>query len=244
MVIQNAFRINNYKKSQAVLPIMSRRIPFILPIALVLIIVVAILSASAHASTGISLDRICIAYCKDCVPFHFSDDSGQPAGIMVDLWRLWSEKTGISIDFKEGAWDDTIKIVASGTADVHAGLFFNEEWDRFLDYGATIAKTKIHYFSHIELPPIKVVEGLAAYRVGVVQGDYLESFLKERLPAGAVAAFPDYQSLMKTLQDGSLLVFAADKPVGLFYLKKNGLLPEFTFADEKPLYNKNWVRLF
>lgn len=202
--------------------------------------VIVMLFSSVSVSAGASPHRISIAYCKDSVPFDFSDEKGQPAGILIDLWHLWSEKTGIAIDFKAANWDETLEMVGSGDADVHAGLFFSEARDQFLDYGAAFADTDTHYFTHVVLPPIKNIKGLGAYRVGVLRGDYVETYLKERLPKGAVRPFPDYASMMMALQEGSLRVFAADTPTGLFHLKKNGLLSDFNFVSEKPLYQNNF----
>jgi len=202
----------------------------------VVLSVLASFSVSAYASP----ERISIAYCKDSVPFHFTDENGQPSGIMIDLWRLWSEKTGIPIDFQAASWDETLTMVGSGVADVHAGLFFNKERDKFLDYGTALTKTDTHYFTHAALPQIKGIGGLAPYRVGVVRGDYVEEYLKERLPEGNVVPFPDYDAIMKALQEGTLKVFAADTPTGLFHLDKNGLLSEFTFVSEKPLYQNDF----
>ncbi len=132
--------------------------------------------ASFSVSVAEPPERISIAYSKDSVPFHFSDDSGKPAGIIIDLWRLWSQKTGIAIDFRAADWDETLTMVGSGTADVHAGLFYNKERDKFLDYGSALTKTDTHYFSHVALPPIKEIDGLEAYRVGVLGGDFVEGF--------------------------------------------------------------------
>jgi PAS domain S-box-containing protein len=218
---------------------MTIRSQFYLFLAAALVIIVNIFPL-APVYAGVSPERISIAYCKDSVPFHFSDDSGRPAGIIIDLWRLWSEKTGISIDFQEAAWDDTLTMVGSGTADVHAGLFFNKERDKFLDYGVALTKTDTHYFMHVTLPSIKEIDGLAPYRVGVLGSDYVERYLKERLPEGTVMPFPDYDAIMKALKEGRLKVFAADTPTGLFHLAKNGLLPEFTFVSEKPLYQNDF----
>jgi len=72
---------------------------------------------------------------------------------MIDLWRLWSEKTGIAIDFQAAIWEDTLTKVGSGDVGAHAGLFFNKERDKFLDYGVTLTKTATHYFRQKSLPP-------------------------------------------------------------------------------------------
>ena len=201
----------------------------------------AVLLSSVCVSASVSPHRISMAYCKDCVPFSFSDEKGQPTGILIDIWNLWSKKADISIDFMEADWDDTLKMVGSGEAQVqvHAGLFFSDARDQFLDYGVAFADTDTHYFTHVLLPSINNLKGLSAYRVGVLSGDYVEAYLKERLPAGAVLPFPDYASMMTALQEGSLRVFAADTPTGLFHLKKSGLLSDFTFVSEKPLYQND-----
>lgn len=212
---------------------------FLIPLVGALsVIISALLIPSVSASE--SPKRISVAYCKDIAPFHFSDEKGQPAGIIIDLWHLWSEKTGMIIDFREATWDETLTMVGSGVADVHAGLFFTEERDKFLDYGAAFAKTDTHYFSHVTLPSIKEINSLSAYRVGVIEGDYVEAYLKERLPEGIVVPFPDYGAMMSELREGTLKVFAADTPTGLFYLDNNGLLSEFTFVSEKPLYQNDF----
>ena len=211
----------------------------IMPLAVTLSVIITVL-VSASGYTADTPERISIAYCNGCVPFHFTEESGQPAGIMIDLWRLWSEKTGIAIDFQASVWDETLKKVGSGAVDAHAGLFFNKERDEFLDYGTSLTETATHYFSHKSLPPINRISDLADYKVGVIAGDFVEGYLKDRLPHSSVVPFSDYNSLMKALQNGSLLVFAADTPTSIFHLKKTGLISAFTFVPEKPLYKSNW----
>ncbi|MFC1877266.1 transporter substrate-binding domain-containing protein [Thermodesulfobacteriota bacterium] len=132
-------------------------------------------------------------------------------------------------------------MVGSGTADVHAGVYFNEERDKYLDYGAALTKADTHYFRHISLSPINVIGALAPYRVGVIGGAYVEGYLKERLPQGTVVPFADYDAMMKALQEGTLKVFVASTPSGLFHLAKNDLLSEFTFSSEKPLYQNDFL---
>ncbi len=79
-------------------------------------------SAAAAAS-----EKISVAYCLDCVQFHFQNKDGKADGLMIDMWRLWSERTGIAVDFKAATWEETLRMVGDGRVDAHAGLFFNEE---------------------------------------------------------------------------------------------------------------------
>ena len=192
------------------------------------------------AEEASNTDSISVTYCIDCVPFHFRNEQGKPAGIIIDLWQLWSEKTGVAIDFHPATWSKTLQQVRDGHSQVHAGLFFNEQRDRYLDYGAVLANTDTHVFLHHTLPLIEQVEDLAGYRTGVIAGDYVENHLKERLPDDAVIAYSDYATILKDLRAGRLKAFAADTPTGIYHLKRDGLLREFKISDNHLLYSNDW----
>jgi signal transduction histidine kinase/ABC-type amino acid transport substrate-binding protein/CheY-like chemotaxis protein len=185
-------------------------------------------------------ERISVAYCSDCVPFHFQDEKGLPAGMLIDFWRLWSEKTGVEIDFRAAPWDDSLAMVGGGVADAHAGLFFNKERDEFLDYGSALRKTDTHVFIHKALPAVGRIEELSAYRIGVLAKDYVEGYLKKRLPKAIIVPYPDYTSIMMALKDGTLKVFAADTPTGIYHLQRNKLIEQFSFSKELLLYQNDW----
>ena len=208
---------------------------------LVTISILVSVSGQVRAAAEISSpERLSVSYCTDCVPFHFRDDQGQAAGMIVDMWRLWSEKTGIALDFYPASWSDTLQRVRDGRSQVHAGLFFNEQRDRYLDYGAVLARTDTHVFLHHTLPLIERVEDLAGYRTGVLAGDYVEDHLKERLPDNAVIPYPDYDAILKDLRAGKLKAFAADTPTGIYHLKREGLLKQFKITDRHLLYSNDW----
>jgi len=215
-----------------------RRFSFF-PLAAALTVIISVLAAVPVYSAD-TPERISIAYSKDSVPFHFTDTGGQPAGSIIDLWRLWSEKTGIKIDFQAADWDETLSLVGSGITDVHAGLFFNQERDKFLDFGGSLTLTDTHVFTHNALPPVNEISDLAPYRVGVLAGDFVEGYLNDRLPKGTLLPVEDYTALMNMLQDGTLRVFAADTPTALFHLEKSGLLAKFSYISEKPLYQNHF----
>ncbi|MDJ0862868.1 MAG: transporter substrate-binding domain-containing protein, partial [Gammaproteobacteria bacterium] len=181
-----------------------------------------------------------MAYCIDCVPFHFSDEQGKAAGMIIDIWRRWSEKTGIPIEFKSAQWKETLTMVGSGYADVHAGLFFNEQRDEYLDYGVPLRRTDTHVFLHRSLPDISSIEELAAYRIGVLEGDYVEAYLKERLSPESVVPLASYDAILDALQSGALRAFAADTPTGIYHLQRVGLLAEYKFSPTQLLYQNDW----
>lgn len=189
-------------------------------------------------ATGI--ERLSVAYCVDCVPFHFQDHDGNPQGLIIDYWQLWSKKTGIAVEFIPAPWNDTLNMVGEGAAKAHAGLFYNETRDTYLDYGTPLRKTDTHVFFHQSIPSTTSFRDLSAYRIGVLAGDAVEGFLKQRMTDGYIKGYPDYTVLIEALKTGELKVFAADTPTGLFHLKKAGLLADFSFVSDGPLYRSDW----
>ena len=198
----------------------------------------AAIDRTARDSSKIA--KVSVAYCIDCVPFHFRNDQGKPDGLMIDMWRKWSEKTGIAVEFREAGWDETLRMVRDGKTDAHAGLFYNNVRALFLEYGVALAETDTHYFYHRDLTPIRNVDGLAGHTVGVLAGDFVEGHLKSRVPQSNIVAFDTYDALMKSLQDGKIRVFAADTATGLFHLQRTGLGFYYEFDPDSPLYSNWW----
>ncbi|MBT4940004.1 MAG: transporter substrate-binding domain-containing protein, partial [Rhodospirillaceae bacterium] len=212
----------------------SRIKSLILGIAVLIFLIFHLDDASAKT------DELSVAYCVDCVPFEFQNEAGKPAGLIIDYWYAWSKKTGIKVKFIAAPWDETLKMAGSGAVDAHAGLFFNKERDKYLDYGVPLRKTDTHVFFHSSLTPTTNFRELSAYRIGVLEGDYVEGFLKERVPSGFIVGYPDYNAIIDALKSGELKVFAADTPTGLFHLKKAGLLADYAYVSDGPLYRNDW----
>ncbi len=218
----------------------NKRVKAFWPIVLLFHVTIGIVLGLFTTSGTAAPDRISVAYCIDCVPFHFQDENGKADGMIIDLWRLWSEKTGITIDYIPATWGETLKMVGEGVADAHAGLFYNEQRDAFLEYGASLTETDTHYFVSKGLTNVKTMEDLAGHEVGVLSGDYVEGYLESRLPEGTVIGFDSYETIMAALKEGRLKAFAADTPTGLYHLQKSGLGFEFEFPVENPLYQSTW----
>jgi len=195
--------------------------------------------ATAHAAD--KAEPITRAYCIDCVPFQFQDENGEAAGLIIDLWRLWSDKTGIEIDFRSGQWDETLRMDRDGEVEAHAGLFYSDERAQYLDCGSYLTNTETHFFIKEGLPAIETVEDLAAFRVGVLAGDYVEGWLKNRLPEGTVIGFESYDAIMAALRSGKLQVFAVDSPTGIFHLQRSGLSFGYEYPKDRPLYHTDWL---
>ncbi len=208
-----------------------------LSIYLVLFILLFLASGLSFAR---SIKNISVVYCQDIAPFEYTNQQGKADGFIIDFWKLWSEKTGINVNFIAASWDQTLEIVKAGKADMHAGLFYSDERAQYLEYGAILAKSSTNIFLNKSINFPDNIEQLSSYRIGVIKKDFVEDYLKRRVTPSAVVGYPDYQSLMADLKNEKLLVFAADTPTGIFYLSASNLLEKFHYQQNKPLYQNEW----
>ncbi|WP_320007265.1 transporter substrate-binding domain-containing protein [Maridesulfovibrio sp.] len=180
-----------------------------------------------------------ITYCEDCQPFEFRNRDGNADGLIMDYWKLWSEKTGVKINYKPGIWKETLRMVREGEVDAHAGLFFSKERDNYLQFGSTLGRGDTDVFYHKALP-LEDSGDISAYRIGVLAGDIAGDLLRIKHPDAILVEYPDYAALMADLENGKLQVFVAETLVGLSYLRQHGLISKFKYKAGQPLYRNDW----
>ncbi|WP_162814040.1 response regulator [Vibrio tetraodonis] len=181
-----------------------------------------------------------VAYCVDCVPFQYQNEQGEASGLIIDLWKIWTDKVGQEIEFVPYIWDETLAAVGRGEADIHAGLYYNEIRDEFLDYGTLLARTSSHIILRNDQPSFDTLKALEGVKIGVIKGDFLEGYLKRRLPEENIITYPSYQQLITQLKAGTLDVFSADTLTATYHLQKDGILDQFNLEPAHILFSDTW----
>ncbi|MBI5523779.1 MAG: transporter substrate-binding domain-containing protein [Desulfarculus sp.] len=185
--------------------------------------------------------RLTVAVGSDSVPFYFKDKQGLPQGLVVDLWKLWSRKTGVAVEFKSVPFGQTLTLVAQGQADVHAGCFQSPQRQEFLDFVVPVCNVQTNLFVHQNIFGVEGLDGLRGFRVGVIAGDYALEYLEGKLPPSSLAIYPDNVALFEAIARGEVLVFIKDTAIALDQLARLGLLHQYRFDIERPLYQRPWV---
>lgn len=115
--------------------------------------------------------KLTIAGITDSPPFEFLSDSRAPRGVYVELWKLWSLKTGIKIDYLILSSDEASRKLSNGEIDVMMAA------EKLLPVSSSFKATDIIYLSEYyiytnkRIPPVETVKALAPYRVGAVSKD-------------------------------------------------------------------------
>lgn len=177
-----------------------------------------------------------IAMSSDWGPYQFLDSDGKPAGLVIDLWKLWSKKNGVPITFIAAPWNESLKMVKDGRADIHAGLTPTEEIETYMDFGVEIAETTGHYFVHESVYYVDDVEELRGFVIGAPADEYETGVLRSRMPNAVIREFDGYESLFNALKNGEIRIFVFDTKPALFQLRNQKILNDFNYKIGEPLY--------
>ena len=205
----------------------------------ILFFLTMLLSACPLYPTGAG-GGISISYNINNPPFKFVNNSGQPDGILIDFWKLWSEKTGIPVEFKDGDFLSTIEMVKEGRADLNAGIFLSEEIEKYLDFSEHVLKVDYYIFIHKKLfNTITEKKDLKAMKIGVPEG-YSADFAKGNLNECTLQIYPDLPSLYKAAHDGEVIVFISPEDNYKYYLHNSGDQSNFIIFSETPFYSMSY----
>ena len=153
-------------------------------------------------------------------PFAWRNDSGEPEGLLVDLWRELAESMERPVAFRLVDWPDTITQVAEGRAHVHGGLFRSSERERLLDFSTELIPLSTFLFVETSLPVLNTAD-LEAIEVGVVAASMELEHMREHLPQISLREYDNNERMVHAALDGEISAFVADYPVGMYLLDMN-----------------------
>ena len=151
-----------------------------------------------------------IAIDDNFYPLTFIDEQSKPAGLIVDVWRLWSEKTGIPLVFKSGGWSDSIRFVQEGKADAHSGLFDTPDRREWMSFSAPFYGIGSTLFYSSELPAVRELEDIKGEKVGAEILAYQGEFLRNN--GMKLVEFSSSEDMIRATMDGQIRAFLAEAP--------------------------------
>lgn len=155
---------------------------------------------------------------------------GLPHGMFVDMWRLWSEKTGINIEFMAGDMNQSVADVRRGLADAHIGYPESAQLKTGLKRAWPLYQVKSRLFTY--QTAINQVADIKHQRVGVVPtAPYLAS-LREMLPDVSFRYYESLSAMVEGAKSGEIVGFVAASAWTSHYLLLNKNWADFhQFAD-------------
>lgn len=175
-------------------------------------------------------DSLVIALTGNYAPLSFVNALGKPAGLYVDIWRLWSEKTGKPIRFRISDIDEGIQALKSGKADVLAGVsstIGRSEWMSLSNpyYGLN---TRIYYRSG--MTGIDPGINLRDKDIGVVDGSSQEEFVHRWFKDTYTQPRDNIPDLLSSLFSGDIDAFLGEPVVVQSALGRLGLIGDVIYS--------------
>jgi two-component system cell cycle sensor histidine kinase/response regulator CckA len=164
-------------------------------------------------------------------PYSFRDANGQPQGILIDLWRLWSAKTGEPVVLVPQTWSQALATMVAGQADVIDTVFATAEREKLWDFSLPTVTICSGVFYQDGLVGISDLKNLQGYVVGIKRGDAAADVLT-RAGLHNFVEYPNYEALIDAASRGSLHVFAMDVPPAQYLLIAKGLTGKFRLGFE------------
>ncbi|MDQ7836668.1 MAG: EAL domain-containing protein [Humidesulfovibrio sp.] len=169
----------------------------------------AILAWTPPAWAGGEGRPLVLVHPGDNPPYCFRDEHGQPAGLLVDYWRLWGEKAGVEVRVSLAEGGDALVQVATGQADAVAGIPFTATLEDTFAFTRPLLDMGIGVFA------VSGRDGLTREQletqsaaVGLVQSDPAAAFLAATYPNLRQEYFPDLNVLAAAASLGQVRVVA------------------------------------
>ena len=190
-------------------------------------------------TTSPPIKKVVIVYNNGVPPMKFTNDVGQADGILIDLWRLWSEKTEIEVEFKEAEWDQTQEMVLNGQADLHAGMFYTKERDEIFDFSSSLLKLDYFVFLDRRISEVDHLSELMGFRIGVPKG-YTSRYTAEQLPGASIVEYESFIPLYEAAWRGDVSVLVSPLVNLRYYRKQVEEEGRFHRLPGPPFYSKTY----
>lgn len=166
-----------------------------------------------------------IATTTNLEPFISLGGDDMPHGLYVDIWSLWSEKTGIPISFVTSEINQSLDQVKSGKADVHIGYPESDKFKTGLLRSQLLYQVKSRLHSYGK--PIDSLQSLQGTRVGAVPTAPYLAELKLALPDVELKLYDSVTAMIQAAKEGHITSFVASSSWTHHYLVLQDAWSEF-----------------
>ncbi|NQZ24153.1 MAG: transporter substrate-binding domain-containing protein [Colwellia sp.] len=176
----------------------------------------------SFVSNGASPKReLTVVIHNDHHPISFDLPDGQPAGLYVDLWKLWSVNTGIPIHFVSENMENGLRLVKSKKA-VHSGLFKNKNRLLWADFSIPIHRVASSVLYNKKGNNKRNLAEFDGMKVAVIPGTYHEQYIFDNYPAMTVVPLQGTASI-NDLMNGDIQAIFNESPSLNSLIAKMGL---------------------
>ncbi len=146
----------------------------------------------------------------DYYPYITTNNNGELEGIIIDWWNLWSEKTGVDIEFVPLDIQDCIDKTKTGEIDAIAGMFYSDERAEHIDFSEPLMrmKTVVYLKKNVKIDSFHNFKGT----LNVVENTLADSYLQKQHQDLRLNSIKSYSALFKAIYLKNIDGFVYDIP--------------------------------
>ena len=183
-------------------------------------------------------DGVRVALYEDYLPLSGRGLTGQPSGMLADIWRLWSEKTGVPVTLTIGSFAASVEAVRNGSADIHGGLFRTEQRQQWLSFARTVQEAPSYfYYLRDDETPEPTAEELGGRLIGALRGTYQAQYLSEHPLRYQTRTFGTPNEMLWALAHGDIAAVLHESIAMSSILVQSGARGEIARLPEEELRN-------
>jgi diguanylate cyclase (GGDEF)-like protein/PAS domain S-box-containing protein len=155
-------------------------------------------------------------------PYVVRNTNGQLEGYVVDIWRLWQQKTGIPVELTGTNWVQAQQQVQSGKADVIDLILETPGRGPVWDFSQPYAEVRMGIYADASISGLHNVDSLKGFVVGVWQAGACSEFLR-RAGIASLRPYPDFATMAAAAASQEIKIFCMDEYPADYYLYRLGL---------------------
>ena len=163
-------------------------------------------------------------------PYVFRDNEGRLQGIIIDQWRVWEKRTGVTAEIHGMDWNEAVRRMKEGEFDVIDAMFKTPECALYLDFGRPYTTIEVSIFFRSSIAGINNLPSLRGFPVAAKLGDTAVKLLQEN-KITPMLLYNNYEAVITAANERKVNVFVADKPPAQYFLQKLGVESEFRMSE-------------
>jgi len=163
-------------------------------------------------------------------PYVFRNDEGKLQGIIVDQWRVWERRTGVTAEIHGMDLNDAVRRMKAGEFDVIDTVFQTAERAAYLDFGKPYTTIEVPIFFRTSISGVNNLASLKGFPVAAKLGDTAVKLLQEN-DITPMMLYNNYEAIIAAANERKVNVFVVDKTPAQYYLQKLGIADEFRMSQ-------------
>ncbi len=178
-------------------------------------------------------DSVVMANSHSWAPMSYLDEAGQPSGLLIDFWKLYSEHNNQNVEFLLLNWGESLEAVKTGAAHVHAGLLESPERRRFFVFSKPMFPLVTGLFVRKDFDGIDQLQNVL---VAVIKQSYEAEYMDRTFKDLNMIYYDNNRNMIEAVIQGGADAFVADFPTGMYFINKLDAKDDLKFA--RFLYSK------